>query len=105
VDRDGGSNDRVNGETRARSKTTNAPRPWRAPWVCNNAVLAPVRHWLVLQDPPSSSAALYTDEELAEVFGRVMATIGPAEREYAAAHMNEALDPVELEAVQARLAG
>jgi hypothetical protein len=49
--------------------------------------------------------ALYADEKLGAAFGKVMAMIGPEEREYASAHMNEALDPVELEAMRAPLAG
>jgi hemerythrin-like domain-containing protein len=49
--------------------------------------------------------ALYEDEELAAAFGRIMAIVEPTEREYTMAHMIEALDPVELEALRARLAG
>ena len=49
--------------------------------------------------------ALYDDDELAASFGRIMATIEPEERNYAMAHMNEALDPVELEEMRVRLAG
>jgi hypothetical protein len=47
--------------------------------------------------------ALYDDEELVHVFEQVMATIGPEEREYGIAHMTEALDPVELDEVRARM--
>lgn len=47
--------------------------------------------------------ALYDDEELVRVFEQVMATIGPEEREYGIAHMTEALDPVELDEVRARM--
>jgi hypothetical protein len=32
-----------------------------------------------------------------------MATIGPEERQYGIAHMTEALDPVELDEVRARM--
>ena len=47
--------------------------------------------------------ALYTDDELQAAFGRIMAVIELEEREYATAHMNEALDPVELQALQQRI--
>ena len=47
--------------------------------------------------------ALYDDDELAETFGRVMATVGPEERQYAMDHMTEALNPVELEELRARM--
>ena len=40
--------------------------------------------------------ALYDDDELVDTFQRVMATIGPEERQYAMGHMIEALDPLEL---------
>ena len=48
--------------------------------------------------------ALYDDEALGAAFGRIMAVIEPAERDYAMAHMNEALDPVEREELQQRMA-
>jgi hemerythrin superfamily protein len=47
--------------------------------------------------------ALYDDGELVHVFEQVMATIGPEERQYGIAHMTEALDPVELDEVRARM--
>jgi hypothetical protein len=47
--------------------------------------------------------ALYDDEELVRVFERVMAAIGPEERQYGMAHMTEALDPVELDELRARM--
>ena len=47
--------------------------------------------------------ALYDDDELAETFGRVMATVGPEERQYAMGHMIEALDPVELAELRAHM--
>lgn len=47
--------------------------------------------------------ALYDDEELFRIFERVMATIGPEERQYGMAHMTEALDPIELEEMRARM--
>lgn len=47
--------------------------------------------------------ALYDDPELVATFERVMATIGPEEREYEFGHMLQALDPVELEELQARM--
>jgi hypothetical protein len=47
--------------------------------------------------------ALYDDDELVHVFEQVMATIGPEERQYGIAHMTEALDPVELDEVRARM--
>jgi hemerythrin-like domain-containing protein len=47
--------------------------------------------------------ALYDDEELIRVFEQVMATLGPEEREYGIAHMTEALNPVELDEVRARM--
>jgi hypothetical protein len=47
--------------------------------------------------------ALYDDDALEAAFGRIMATLGPEEREYAATHMSEALDPVELEALRQRM--
>ncbi|HEY7438206.1 MAG TPA: hemerythrin domain-containing protein [Acidimicrobiia bacterium] len=48
--------------------------------------------------------ALYEDDELAAAYGQIMAAIEPEEREYAMAHMTEALDPVELETLRVRLA-
>jgi iron-sulfur cluster repair protein YtfE (RIC family) len=47
--------------------------------------------------------ALYDDAELAAVFGTIMATIGPEEREYAMDHMKVALDPQELAELQRRM--
>jgi hypothetical protein len=49
--------------------------------------------------------ALYDDDALGAVFGRIMGMIGPEEREYAMAHMSQALDPVELEGLRARMGG
>jgi hemerythrin-like domain-containing protein len=48
--------------------------------------------------------ALYDDDELRRTFDRIMATVGPEERDYTMAHVLEALDPVELAEVRARLA-
>jgi hypothetical protein len=47
--------------------------------------------------------ALYEDSDLEVAFGRIMATVGSDEREFTMAHMAEALDPVELETLRARL--
>jgi hemerythrin superfamily protein len=49
--------------------------------------------------------ALYDDDALEAAFGRIMATVGPEERDYTMAQMSEALDPVELAAVRARMGG
>ena len=49
--------------------------------------------------------AVYDDAALEAAFGRIMAMIEPEERAYATAHMQEALDPVELEAVRQRTGG
>lgn len=49
--------------------------------------------------------ALYDDVDLGAAFGRVMAAVGPEEREYVMAHMQQALDPVELDALRAQMAG
>lgn len=46
--------------------------------------------------------ALYDDDALGAALGRIMATIGPEERDFTMVHMREALDPVELEMLQAR---
>lgn len=48
--------------------------------------------------------SLYEDDELIRTFERVMAAVGPEERQYAMAHMTEALDPIELEELRVRLA-
>ena len=48
--------------------------------------------------------ALYDDAALEAAYGQIMAVIGPDEREYAVTHMRDALDPVELEALQQRIA-
>jgi hypothetical protein len=47
--------------------------------------------------------ALYDDESLEAAFGRIMAMVGPEERNFTMAHMMEALDPVELDALRARM--
>jgi hypothetical protein len=47
--------------------------------------------------------ALYDDEELVRVFERIMAAIGPEERQYGMVHMTESLDPVELDELRARM--
>jgi hypothetical protein len=47
--------------------------------------------------------ALYEDSDLEAAFGRIMATVGPDEREFTMVHMTQALDPVELEALRVRL--
>ena len=47
---------------------------------------------------------LYDDGELVRCFDRVMSVIGPEERDYAMRHMMQALDPVEIEELQERLA-
>lgn len=47
--------------------------------------------------------ALYDDEELVRIFERVMAAIGPEERQYGMTHMSEALDTVELDELRARM--
>jgi hypothetical protein len=47
--------------------------------------------------------ALYNDEELAETFQRVMASVGPEERQYAMVHMSEALNSDELDELRATL--
>jgi hemerythrin superfamily protein len=49
--------------------------------------------------------SLYDDAALEAAFGRIMATIGPEERDFTMAHMREALDPVELDALRARMEG
>jgi hypothetical protein len=48
--------------------------------------------------------ALYDDAELVATFERVMAVVTPEERRYGMAHMTEALDPIELEELRARMA-
>jgi len=48
--------------------------------------------------------ALYDDDALEAAYGQIMATIGPAEQEYAITHMRQALDPVELQALEQRIA-
>ena len=47
--------------------------------------------------------ALYDDEELVTTFERVMATVGPEERQYAMVHMTQALNPVELDELRAQM--
>jgi hypothetical protein len=47
--------------------------------------------------------ALYDDEDLIAAFEKVMALIGPEERQYEMAHMAEALDPLELEELRERM--
>jgi Hemerythrin HHE cation binding domain len=47
--------------------------------------------------------ALYDDDALEAAFGRIMATVGPEEREFTMAHMNDALNPQELVALRARM--
>jgi len=47
--------------------------------------------------------ALYDDDMLEAAFGRIMATVGPEEAEYTRFHMLDALDPLELAALQARM--
>jgi hypothetical protein len=47
--------------------------------------------------------ALYKDEELVDTFARVMAVVGPEERQYVMVHVIEALDPVELDEFRARM--
>ena len=47
--------------------------------------------------------ALYSDEELIATFEQVMAAVVPGEREYVMAHLTEALDPVELDELRARM--
>jgi hypothetical protein len=47
--------------------------------------------------------APYDDDELVDTFARVMAVIGPEEWQYAMGHMTEALNPVELEELRARM--
>jgi hypothetical protein len=47
--------------------------------------------------------ALYDDEELVDTFERIMAVVGPAERQYVMTHMIQALDPVELDELRARM--
>ena len=47
---------------------------------------------------------LYGDDELLSCFDRVMSVIGTEERDYGMRHMIEALDPVELDELQQRLA-
>jgi hypothetical protein len=49
--------------------------------------------------------ALYDDEALQMAFGQIMAAVGPDEREYTMAHMTQALDPVELDALRATVGG
>jgi hypothetical protein len=49
--------------------------------------------------------ALYDDVALQGAFGRIMSTVGGAEREYTMEHMQQALDPTELEELRARLGG
>jgi len=48
--------------------------------------------------------SLYDDGELHRTYDRVMAAVGPEEREFGMRHMMDALDPVELDEVRARLA-
>jgi hypothetical protein len=47
--------------------------------------------------------ALYDDQDLVETFERVMAVVGPEERQYAMSHMIEALNPAELAELRARI--
>lgn len=47
--------------------------------------------------------ALYDDEELIATFERVMAVVGPEERQYTMTHMAEALDPLELEELRRQM--
>ena len=47
--------------------------------------------------------ALYDDEELVGTFERVMAAVGPEERQYVMVHVTEALDPGELDEFRARM--
>jgi hypothetical protein len=49
--------------------------------------------------------SLYDDDALGAAFGQVVATVGPEERDYAMAHMREALHPVELHELRARVGG
>jgi len=49
--------------------------------------------------------ALYDDNALEAAFDHIMATVGPQEREYTMAHMAQALNPMELEALRAQMAG
>jgi hypothetical protein len=46
---------------------------------------------------------LYDDEELVGTFQQVMAMVSPKERQYAMAHMTEALNPLELEELRAQM--
>jgi len=48
--------------------------------------------------------SLYDDAGLRRTYDRVMAAVGPEERQYGMRHMMEALDPVELQEVRLRLA-
>jgi hypothetical protein len=47
---------------------------------------------------------LYDDAELVATFERVMAVVTPEERQYGMGHMTEALDPIELDELRARVA-
>lgn len=47
--------------------------------------------------------SLYNDEELIATFELVMAAVAPEERQYVMGHLTQALDPVELDELQARV--
>lgn len=47
--------------------------------------------------------ALYEDDELLASFGRIMALIGPAERDWTMEHLVQSLSPTELAAVRAKV--
>lgn len=47
--------------------------------------------------------ALYEDVDLEAAFGQIMRTVSAEEREYTMAHMTQALDPSELDALRARM--
>lgn len=47
--------------------------------------------------------SLYTDEEIIATFEKVMAAVVPEGRQYTMQHLVEALDPVELEELRARM--
>ena len=48
--------------------------------------------------------ALYDDDALEAAYGRVMSMVGDEERAFAMAHMTDALDPVEPQALRQRIA-